>query len=156
MANMASLNSDQFKTPVCTPNKSQLESPTNLIATTKIGPKSLMHEDLSKSPNMECFVDLAASTRKDCNIGDDSRLFMAVAWVNQHELRYFKLYPEVVYLDVTSHTNTNLYHLLTFSCRTATSTQVVFLRMWLPNQRRYTFRWVFQYALKALINPTFF
>lgn len=65
-------------------------------------------------------------------------------------IRFFKMYPETVFVDVTSHSNNKKYHLLTFSIKTATNRQVVFLRGWLPNQKRFSFRWVFQYGIRAL------
>ena len=130
MANAASLNLDQFETPVCTPPTSHnLNLWQNLLPPQRLVQNlwCTMHKDLSKSPDMECFADLAASTRKDHNIRDDSCLFMAAAWVNQHELRCFKLHPEVVHLNVASHANSDLHHLLTFSCcRTATGNSSCF------------------------------
>ena len=54
-------------------------------------------------------------------------------------------------LQLHAHSTDKIYHLLTFSIKTSTGNQVVFLRVWMPNQQRYTFRWVFQYVLTGLI-----
>jgi hypothetical protein len=54
-------------------------------------------------------------------------------------------------MDITSHSNNKGYHLLTFSCRTSIDKQVVFLWIWISNQQRSSFRWVFQHAIPTLI-----
>jgi hypothetical protein len=41
--------------------------------------------------------------------------------------------------------------LLTFSCHTFTGKQVVFLKIWIPNQKRFSFWWVFTFVLASLI-----
>ncbi len=60
------------------------------------------------------------------------------------------MYPETVFVDVTSHSNNKKFHLLTFTCKVGTNKQVVFLKTWIPNQKRSSFRWVFKYAIKSL------
>ena len=66
------------------------------------------------------------------------------------------MFPEVVWCDITSHSNNKKYHLLTFSVKSSTNKQVVFLRVWIPNQRRFSFRWVFQHAVESLgLGPYF-
>ena len=82
---------------------------------------------------------------------DSETLFIAIAWTILPALRFFKLCPEVVWCDVTSHTNNKGFHLLSFSCRTSIDKQVIFLWIWIPNQQRFSFRWVFQHAIPNLI-----
>jgi len=60
------------------------------------------------------------------------------------------MYPETVFVDVTSHSNNKKYSLLTFSCKSAVNKHVVFLKAWIPNQKRFSFRWVFKYAIESL------
>ena len=86
----------------------------------------------------------------------DTNLFVAIAWVMKSELRFFKLFPEVIHVDTTSHSSCEKYHLLTFSCQTSVGKQVIFLRMWIPNQKRSTFKWVFSHVLKSLIDESYF
>ena len=64
---------------------------------------------------------------------------------------FFLLCPEVIWCDVTSHSNNKGFDLLTFSCRTSVDKQVVFLWIWIPNQQRFSFRWVFQHTIPNLI-----
>ena len=82
---------------------------------------------------------------------EEDNVMHCIAWCHEKVLRFFYLCPEVVTFDVTSHTNNSGYHLLTFSCRTSVDKQVVFCRVWLPDQRRASFRYVFQEALLKLL-----
>ena len=69
-------------------------------------------------------------------------------------LRFVKLCPEVIWCDITSHSNKNGFHLMTFSCcNTLISKQSVFMYLWLPNQKQFSFRWVFQYAISIVLLP---
>jgi hypothetical protein len=63
----------------------------------------------------------------------------------------FKLCPEVVWLDVTSHSNNKGFHLLTFSSSFSIGKQIVWMWIFIPNQQRFSFRWVFKKALPKLV-----
>ena len=76
---------------------------------------------------------------------------MSIAWIVLPALRFFLLCPGVIWCDVTSHSNNKGFHLLTCSCRTSLDTQVVFLYIWIPNEQRISFRWVFQHAIVNLV-----
>ena len=84
-------------------------------------------------------------------MGTTDILFISVAWIVIPVFRFFLLCPEVIWCDVTSHSNNKGFHLLTFSCRTSIDRQVVFMWICIPNQQRFSFRWVFQHAIKTLI-----
>ena len=88
-----------------------------------------------------------------CSRGIDHKkhVFHSIAWTHQDMLRYFLLCPEVVTFDVTSHTNRSGYHHLSFSCRTSIDKQVLFCRVWIPDQRRVSFRYVFMEALIKIL-----
>jgi hypothetical protein len=90
--------------------------------------------------------------RNNPRVPRDARIFIAVAWANKYDIRTFMLFPEVFHADCTCDTNNTNNHLLTFSCRTSTGKQVVFLRVWLPNQKRFAFRWVFKFVLTSLFD----
>jgi hypothetical protein len=94
--------------------------------------------------------------RTNPRVPTNARIFIAVAWANKYDLRTFMLFPEVFHADCTCDTNNTNNHLLTFSCRTSTGKQVVFLRVWLPNQKRFAFRWVFKFVLTSLFDPRAF
>ena len=84
-------------------------------------------------------------------ITKEQYLFISIAWIILPAFRFFKLCPEVIWCDVTSHSNNKGFNLLTFSCHTSVDKQVVFLWFWIPNEQRISFRWVFQYAIPILV-----
>jgi hypothetical protein len=76
--------------------------------------------------------------RENPRVPKNARIFIAVAWANKYDIHTtFMLFPEVFHADCTCDTNNTNNHLLTFSCQTSTGKQFVFLRVWLPNQKRF-------------------
>jgi hypothetical protein len=57
----------------------------------------------------------------------------------------------VVWVDVTSHSTNKGFHLLTFSSRLSIGKQIVWIWIFIPNQQRFSFRWVFKEALPKLV-----
>ena len=93
-------------------------------------------------------ADLAskvAEERVERNLSINKNLFIAVAWVVKPAFCLFMLCPEVIWIDVTSHSNNKGFHLLTLFSKTSIGKQVV------SNQQRFSFRWVFQKAIRTLI-----
>ena len=84
----------------------------------------------------------------------EARIFIAVAWANKYDIRTFMVFPEVLHADCTCNSNNTNNRLLTLSCCTSTGKQVVFLRVWLPNQKRFSFRWVFKFVLTNLFDAS--
>jgi len=93
----------------------------------------------------------AKQQRSERALSKSEVMFMSVAWRVNRNFRLFLTCPEVVWCDVTSHSNNKGFHLLTFSCRLSVDKQLVFLWIWIPNQQRSSFRWVFQHAIPILI-----
>jgi hypothetical protein len=89
--------------------------------------------------------------RKKYNMQANQRLLVGIAWIYVGEHRLFRLFPKVFHVDATSHTNNEKRVLLTFSARTSDGRTFVFLRVFLPNQKAYSFRWVFQVVLVVLV-----
>ena len=136
--------------------------------------------DLTTDPSMSSVAEMVKEDREARNIGQKQNVFLSVMWTEKGKLlllcyhfcfcirirylsslvysftyytetiRYFKMYPETVFCDITSHSNNKKYHLLTFSCKSAVNKHVVFLKAWIPNQKRFSFRWVFKYAIESL------
>jgi hypothetical protein len=98
--------------------------------------------------------EMVANARQIDGIHPQSRIFMCVAWANLDEIRLFKLFPEVMHCDATCGTSNSKNHLLAFSGRTSTAKQFIFLQIWLANQRRSTFNWVFHVVLPTFIHRT--
>ncbi len=74
-----------------------------------------------------------------------------MAWIVKPAFQLFKLCPEVVWLDVTSHSKNKGFHLLTFSSCLSIGKQIVRMWIFIPNQQRFSFRWVFKEALPKLV-----
>ena len=94
---------------------------------------------------------MAVSARTNRKIQSSQSLFFSIGWLYLPSFRFFKLCPEVIWCDVTSHSNNKGFNLLTLSCRTSADKQVIFLYLWIPNEQRQSFRWVFQHAIPRLI-----
>ena len=124
---------------------------TVTISTLKEDGGEVMNYDSSTVPELKELEELAKKERIERKMTKDDVLFIAVGWIVLPAFRYFKLCPEVIWCDVTSHSNNKGFHLLTFSCRTSVDKQVVFLWLLIPNQQRFSFRWVFQHAIPNLI-----
>jgi hypothetical protein len=78
-------------------------------------------------------------------------MFIACAWTSKKERRMFELNPFVMKVDATCHTNNEKRHLLTFTSKTVSAKSFVFLKVYLPDQKASTFRWVFQVAVPKLL-----
>ena len=70
-------------------------------------------------------------------------MLIAVVWILPEEKRLFNMYPEVLYIDVTSDTNKEKRPLFTITGRTALGTMFTLTRAYLPNQTAWMFRWLF-------------
>jgi len=131
------------------------DQPTNrLVGITKLKRTQIHREhyvqDFTHEESMQGMVDYVSNERSARCLTPNQNVFIALAWTSTHESHYFKLFPEVAWCDVTSHSNNSKFCLLIFSCRTSTRKVLNFLRMWIPNERRFSFRWVFHCAIKAL------
>ncbi len=57
----------------------------------------------------------------------------------------------MVWVDVTSHSNNGGFHLLTFSSCLSFGKQIVWMWIFIPNQQRFSFRWVFKEVLPKFV-----
>ena len=125
--------------------------PSKICSHTKIDNNNNLEKDHSEEIGMEDLVNYARNFQETSRVPKASNIFIGIAWALKQELRYFKLFPEVVHLDGTSHTLKEKFHLLTFSVRTSTNHQVIFLRAWIPNLKQSTFEWVFHHIFAKLV-----
>lgn len=79
------------------------------------------------------------------------KVFVAVAWANKDKLRLFRQHPFVLYCDSTGDSNKKAKHLFTVSGREPSGKQFVILRAWVHNQRRSTFKWLFQSVIRTFL-----
>ena len=112
--------------------------------------------DHSNDPGMEVLIEETRNIRVSENVAEGDKVFLCVAWASVEEIRLFKCFPEVIYCDATSDTNNTKNHLVTFSGRTSSGRQFVFLRIWIHNQKTATFQWIFRVVLKTFIPNLFY
>ncbi|KAL3757417.1 LOW QUALITY PROTEIN: hypothetical protein ACHAWU_005148 [Discostella pseudostelligera] len=124
---------------------------TVTISTTKNEAGELIINRPSEDDVLSQVETVAKRTRVERKISASQYLFFSIAWIHLPVFRFFKLCPEVIWCDVTSHSNKMGYKLLTFSCRTSVNKQVVFMYIWIPNEQRISFRWVFSHAISQLV-----
>ena len=128
---------------------------TQTVSITSTGGDTVAQHVLGSEETMPGITEKIDEERMCRGLNTKDILFISVAWIVLPAFRFFLLCPEVIWFDVTSHSNNKGYHLLTFSCRSLTGHQVVFLWIWVPNEQRFSFRWVFQHAIPNLIPKVF-
>ena len=124
---------------------------TITVTTTKGFSGGIQYREMKDNPETICLSHQISEERCERNMKKEDALFIAVAWIVKPAFRLFKLCPEVVWLDVTSHSNNKGFHLLTFSSRLSIGKQIVWMWIFVPNQQRFSFRWVFQEAIPTLL-----
>ena len=88
-------------------------------------------------------IDYCLKHRRIIKVGSDQCLMIAVAWFLPEEKRLFELYPEVVFIDVTSDSNNEKRPLFTITGKTSHGSMYTLMRAFLPNERSWVFRWLF-------------
>ena len=111
------------------------ESVSVVVSTTKQDDGEIVNTPVSDVLAMEPMEKAAKLSRRIQEIRDQQYQFIAIAWIVLPCFCYFLLCPEVVWFDVTSHSNNKGFMLLTFSCRASLDQQVVFMWMWIPNEQ---------------------
>ena len=76
---------------------------------------------------------------------------MSFAWVNPKELYLLEAFPEVVMIDTTEKTNNEKQPLLTAGGKDSNGKMFIFLRVFMPNQQSWMFRWVLSVVFPRLI-----
>jgi hypothetical protein len=99
---------------------------------------------------------MANMTHSNPLVSPNAHVMIACAFETKQATHIFKLFPEVIHADVTSDTNNTGNHMLTYSCNTSEGKQVIFLKVWLPNQKKSSFCWVFKFVLTSMIPPECF
>jgi len=120
---------------------------TVTVSTCKLSPTNITLREIT-NVNLTGRV---TEERKERKLSCTDGLFIAVAWILKPALRFFMLCPEVFFVDVTLHSNNKGYYLLTISSRSSIGKQVMWMWIFIPNQQRFSFRWVFQEAIPVLL-----
>ncbi len=124
---------------------------TLTMSTTKSFTGHVHYQPINESSAMSTLSAQINEERTEQNLQKEEALFIAFAWIVKPAFRLFKLCPEVVWIDVTSHSNNKGFHLLTLSSRLSIGKQIVWMWIFIPNQQRFSFRWVFKEALPKLV-----
>ena len=82
---------------------------------------------------------------------ENQNQFIACAWITNKENRMFHLFPHVIIVDITKYTNKEDQPLLTVSMRTTLGNYMVIMQMFLPNEQKITFKWVFSVTIPTLV-----
>jgi hypothetical protein len=98
---------------------------TLTMSTTKSFTGHVHYEPINESSVISSLSAQINEERSEQNLQKEEALFIAVAWIVKPAFRLFKLCPEVVWIDVTSHSNNKGFHLLTFSSRLSIGKQIV-------------------------------
>jgi hypothetical protein len=123
-------------------NSTDWDVTTMTMSTTKLFTGHVHYEPINKSSAISSLATQINEERSERNLQNEQALFIAVAWIVKPAFQLFKLCPEVVWLYVTSHSNNKGFHLLTFSLHLSISKQIVWMWIFIPNQQRFSFRWV--------------
>lgn len=91
--------------------------------------------------------------RRECEaaeLRENQSFYIACAFCTTEARRLFRLFPEVFKIDTTCGSNRECRPLATVSIRTGSGSYMVVAYFFLQDEKRITFRWIFQIALPAL------
>ena len=92
--------------------------------------------------------------REKMKLSHHQNLLISVAWVIPSEREYFSRFPQVLFIDATAQTNNERRPLLLICGKDAKGKMFPVLRAFLPNERAWVFRWVFNVALPSLFSKS--
>ncbi len=123
-------NSAESGSPKSTTNQDNAhQTPTTsltvTVSTIKDFSGKVQYTEIKKLPNISCLHSQIHEERCKCNLTRSNALFIAVTWTVKPAFQLFKLCPEVVWVDVTSHSNNKRFHLVTFLSRLSIGKQIV-------------------------------
>ena len=88
-------------------------------------------------------VSFVTSRRASLSVTEQQQFMMAFAWTIPEEKNIFELFPTVLYVDTTCDTNNEGRPLLSINGKDTSSRTFTLVRVFLPNQQMWIFRWVF-------------
>ena len=115
-----------------------------------------------EEPITECILDFNEKEmdklKNNVNFGriamdlkHEQKYMMSFAWVNPKELYLLDAFPEVIMVDTTEKTNNEKRPLLTAGGKDSNGNMFIFLRVFMPNQQSWMFRWIFSVVFPRLI-----
>ena len=92
--------------------KSGTSPDTVTVCTNKLPLGVVTNNDARAIPSLSEMEPIAKQESKERAMTPDEILFIAIAWVVISAFRFFMFCPEVIWCDVTSHSNNKDFHLL--------------------------------------------
>ena len=99
----------------------------------------------------ESMILYGNESRESMKIANDQTVMLSIMWCMPHHLRMFRAFPEVLYVDGTHSTNKDKMPLLTVGVRDEAFKMHIVIRAFIPNERAWLFRWIFQYGIPTLM-----
>ena len=92
--------------------------------------------------------------RHNMRLTDSQSLLLALAWITDTEHRLLRMFPEVLFMDVTSQTNNEKRGLFLAAGKDSNAQAFTACRIFLPSEQRWVFQWIFSHALPFLFGPS--
>ena len=96
-------------------------------------------------------ISFIGQSRTIQKVNPKQDLMIAVVWLFPGGKRLFDLFPKVIMVDVTMQTNKEDWTLFLLVIQDSQAKYIPILKIFLPNQKRWIFRWVFQNAIPSLL-----
>ena len=97
------------------------------------------------------FFVTAEESRTQQQLKDEQNLMVAYVWSNSEDLKRFKAFPEIIQIDGLEKTNNENMVLITLAGMDANRKMFPIARAYVPNQKRWVFRYIFEYAFPRLV-----
>lgn len=93
--------------------------------------------------------------RESLVVDDKQNLMMGCAWTTPPEQRLFRMFSDVLHIDCTADTNIESRPFLSVTGRDSNGRMFSVIRAFLPNERAWVFRWIFQTVMPALLGKEY-
>jgi hypothetical protein len=102
----------------------------------------------------EDMMKYARESRVSVNADDNQDVLLAIVWVLPNGKQLFRAYSEVMFIDGTHKTNKENRPLITMGVKDCYGKMQIVLRAFVPNERAWLFRWLFQVATPSLLGTS--
>jgi MULE transposase domain len=96
----------------------------------------------------------ARESRVSVNADDNQDVLLGIVWVLPTGKQLFRAYSEVMFIDGTHKTNKENRPLITMGIKDCYGKMQIILRAFVPNERAWLFRWLFQVATPSLLGTS--
>jgi len=96
-------------------------------------------------------ANFVTNTREEVHASDKQQMLVAVAWGLPDCGKIFNAFPETLFVDGTHKTNAEGWVLMTASVKDSHGEVHIVFRAFVPNERNWLFRWLFQTAFVHIL-----